>query len=398
MNKEADPQREVNQTLKGIQHQKEQNAKAAVGQLVEDRGPQNTIQMSEESQATKGVHKLKAFMDNRLSKSQEKGVHQPNKIAQEVGLGNGHSTAGMMAVHAKNNRTASAKESNIQDAKKLHHEKLAELKAMPKPNLTKANKFETKSGLKGQKDALKMVRASNNHSDMNPPVRTGGPTPDGKSPHKRVFEHSLAGVQVRRGDTAGAKTTHQNKLKQLKEEPKPNLTKAEKKTKESIQQNTYNHLVNNRKQNHKTMTSWPKWELEDYHKRVSTAPQTEQYKNEPNFKKIIDEHISQSSKALANHPENEKIKKSSDLTKAGLQDDKNADYARNDEYLPMLDHKQKKNHKEIKRRLEVLRSGTNPQSRADHSVLERLSTLEHPSDRHMIQEAQWHLNKSENGK
>jgi len=172
--------------------------------------------------AAKMPKPLKVFMGKREMKkaeSKEKGVHQPHFMA---GKNTGTSDVGARLVSGVK-PSASTKEHAVKE----HTKVLNELKAMPKPNLTKANKFETKAGLKGQKDALKMVRASNSHEEANPTVVHGRPVKDGKFVGHE-YQHSLAGAQVRRGKIADAKETHKKKLQQLKEEPKPKLTKTEK--------------------------------------------------------------------------------------------------------------------------------------------------------------------------
>jgi len=309
LNKEADPQKDINQNLQNIQHQKEMNAKAALGQM-DTKNPQNKVAMSEEA-PVKGVHKLQKFMDNRMAKSQskrddgpeatdkrferlfnspkhnEKGVHQP------VNPKGGESKAGIATREAKanNNKPSQFHEGKRDRAKDAHKARLTELKQMPKPNLTKSSK----SFDRAQHKNIKGVHTSGGFSGLEEKGQSQAGRNIERSKEKQPNEY-MADMYHERG-----KQMHREKLAELKDMPKPKLTKA---------------------------------------------------------------------------------------LKLGTQE----------EYLPKLDHKNKKNHTEIKRRMEVMRSALNPQSREDHAKIERLSTLEHPSDAHMVEEAKWHLQKTETSK
>lgn len=127
-----------------------------------------------------------------------KGVHKPNPQNQ------GTSEAGDFAtgrkVPARDSDWSADRAAGKQKAFKLHREKLAELKAMPKPNLTKARVDEGKSV-----DEKRQARGSRAES----------------------WERENYGMQSGKSSTpAVSKFLHNAKLHQIKNSPKPNLTKA----------------------------------------------------------------------------------------------------------------------------------------------------------------------------
>jgi hypothetical protein len=160
LNKDADSLSQADKIKQDIFKQKEQNAKAQVGQL-EAQPPQNNMHMKEQI-AEKGIQKLKKFMDNKIakgSKSFDRASHKDIKGVHTSGGFSGLEEEGRS--QAGNEITSRAPKAGNQYLKDMHHdrgvsmhaEKLAELRAMPKPNLPKseemekANRFESHAGL-----------------------------------------------------------------------------------------------------------------------------------------------------------------------------------------------------------------------------------------------------------
>lgn len=144
-----------------------------------------------------GKNELAKSKDKNKRAKEQKGVHGPAFMdSYESGTSN---------VGARMAPGGASKQTN-EWAKEQHKEKLAELKSMPKPNLTK-----TLMGKPG----------------VNRPMHSRGINETvSVSNDKESEEKSLQGVKVRRGDIAGAKAVAKEVTKELKDQPKPSLTKA----------------------------------------------------------------------------------------------------------------------------------------------------------------------------
>lgn len=90
-----------------------------------------SMKMAENEQPSKGIDKLKKFMEKCEMKKAEKGVH-----LADTPHGKGVSSAGMQA---RQNLPRPK-----QAAKQAHSDKLKELKGMPKPNLPKSEESNKK--------------------------------------------------------------------------------------------------------------------------------------------------------------------------------------------------------------------------------------------------------------
>src|ERR1035437_5794860 len=159
----------------------------------------------------------------------QKGVHDVIPVhIKGKGVSHGHSSAGLMNLMDRAATKDGAKTPG-DAAKSVHEDKLAELKAMPKPNLTKHDCALCKS--------QDLAKAETGHEKG---VHGGGARrmTDGGWKDSGT---SQAGLDARRAKdrreglapimadvfAEGDKRGHKNKLKELKAMPKPNLTKGE---------------------------------------------------------------------------------------------------------------------------------------------------------------------------
>lgn len=152
------------------------------------------------------LNTLKQMPKPNLTKSNEKGVHEAYK--QSIGTGSpGTSVAGMSS------RTPAGRAKN----KEIHQQKLGELKAMPKPNLTKEEmeKSVETAATRYKRSADAAERIKGVHKPVN---------------SKDAAGRSSAGVWGTKGNQPhqkeNAKNWHKEKLGELKAMPKPNLTKS----------------------------------------------------------------------------------------------------------------------------------------------------------------------------
>jgi hypothetical protein len=88
----------------------------------------------------------------------------------------------------------------------------------PEKGIGKLRKFMEKSSIKKAQK-----QKTSNFEDANPPIREYSDVKDGKL--GRMHQESLAGVKVRRGEISQAKKIHQDKLEQIRNEPKTKLPK-----------------------------------------------------------------------------------------------------------------------------------------------------------------------------
>lgn len=128
-------------SLAEMHQQKQMQAEAKLGMTPKmpamkkiDPNEQNA-QISE-----KGVGKLKKFMQKCVMKKSQKGVHNPDYSTTYIKNGkvqDGISTAGIKTREAHNPSSFEEYEESPKAAKKIHQQKLTELKEMPKPKLPK---------------------------------------------------------------------------------------------------------------------------------------------------------------------------------------------------------------------------------------------------------------------
>jgi hypothetical protein len=200
-------------SVKEMHDAKEAQAKAKMGMMPLE-GQKGAVYMAE--QPSKGVQKLKKFMGEREIKmgktsQHEKGVHHPTP---KTNKDSGESLTGHYARKGDSLASIYDHESGKEIASSLHHEKLNELKRMPKPNLGKAKVDESMSPK--EKSYARWKRGG----DQTEGVHT--------APFKSVPGMSTSGYEIELSGhpTEAAKQSHKRVLSELKQMPKPNLGKA----------------------------------------------------------------------------------------------------------------------------------------------------------------------------
>lgn len=180
----------------------------------------------EDHEEAKGVHRkvladMKAQPKPNLTKSEEKGVHTQNKAASQ-----GRSSAGVEARFAAGVKADKGAGKFMQDvagkkvenAKKIHSDKLAELKAMPKPNLTKSvTRDEHEKGVHNVLPKYEKGKGVT-HGSSHAGLLVAGAHRDAEKP--KLKDYNTMKIST-------AKKQHTEKLAELKAMPKPNLTKKE---------------------------------------------------------------------------------------------------------------------------------------------------------------------------
>lgn len=147
----------------------------------------------------------------------EKGVHNVMPVYEKnKGISHGQSSAGIAvrqgnkAGESESKLSGKIKQNFIDTSKARHQNKLSELKAMPKPSLTKDEpKDENEIGTKVEKagDPLSTIAGDR--------IKRGA----GYKERGDKLGHKIA--------VEGAKESHQERLAGIKAQPKPNLSKDE---------------------------------------------------------------------------------------------------------------------------------------------------------------------------
>jgi hypothetical protein len=217
----------VKEAIHGLKDKSEDSKKEMLSHLrsLKDK---SQLRSPENREAGKEPHE-------KAETGHEKGVHQADystTYIKDNKIQHGISTAGIRAREASKPRSFKEYEESPKAAKAGHERVLEEIKQQPKPNLPKTEKAETEKSVHGVPGKNRPLHSRGIHETVSQSSSEFG---------GEAKEKSLAGLKVRRGDTAGAKKAHKEIVSEQKKMPVAKLPKAETEKNETY----YRNLVKN---------------------------------------------------------------------------------------------------------------------------------------------------------